>query len=397
MILLCFFTILFPSVNAFSHSQTESRHHYQRPQRPQYINKKNQKTLHPSSFRRMKVEADAFLHSMPKDLQKRQTEAILHAIERKDDRKESRSDNRIDLENDSKNDMRENIDVEIVDDEDKVQFQEKNLETDLERVRSARRTSYTVPDDIQEVQLSPMLRLYSPKCMDKKVLPLLIYLHGGGWTIGGPESCARFAIAMAQTGKMRVVTVDYRLAPEHPFPEGLVDCMDAVKYLYVHKDDLNVSHITVGGDSSGGILALACGLSSSCRSYIHSLLLFYPVTLAYDDHSKSWQKYGSGYALDAGLMKAFNKAYVCDTQPQNLQVSMGLLPSDSLQKLPPTLMISAQRDILFCQGRLLAKRVPEIVRQVVFRGSVHLFITVPGQNEAFIQAVNLSSAFISED
>ena len=133
-------------------------------------------------------------------------------------------------------------------------------------------------------------------------LPQLLYLHGGGWTFGSINSCGRFCDAQAASGKMRVIALDYRLAPEHPYPEGLDDCVSAVNYIIDHAAELHIdaNHITIGGDSSGGNLALATALSETCCGKIESLLLFYPVTKAFDDGSESWQQYSKGFGLDAG-------------------------------------------------------------------------------------------------
>ena len=73
------------------------------------------------------------------------------------------------------------------------------------------------------------MRIYEPKDGSAGRLPVLLYLHGGGWTFGSINSCGRFCNAMAASGKMRVIALDYRLAPEHPYPAGLDDCIGAVE------------------------------------------------------------------------------------------------------------------------------------------------------------------------
>ena len=105
------------------------------------------------------------------------------------------------------------------------------------------------------------MRLYSPINCDRP-LPLLIYLHGGGWTFGSINSCARFCNAIASSGKIKVLAVDYRLAPEHPYPAGLDDCCDAVEFAIDNATTLGIDadKISVGGDSSGGNLSIATAI-----------------------------------------------------------------------------------------------------------------------------------------
>lgn len=303
----------------------------------------------------MRCQADSFLRAMPSDLQHRQTLAILKAID---------GDN-----------------------------------SDLESVRNARNSAPSISDNVNKQMLASGLWLYEPKEENDSPLPLLIYLHGGGWTIGSPNSCGRFCNAMAASGKMKVIAVDYRLAPEHPFPAGLEDCTDAVKYAVSHATELGIDpeRISVGGDSSGGNLAIATALEEECSGMVESLLLFYPVTKAYDDNSESWQSFGKGYGLDAEIMDAFNSAYTVNADPENLRISVGLCDAKKLGNLPRTLLIAAGRDILRDQGIEFAERVgSDRLTRVEFSEAVHLFITVPGQNKAFSTAVNMSTDFITQ-
>lgn len=303
----------------------------------------------------MRNEADSFLKHMPEGLQRRQTEAILQAIG---------GDN-----------------------------------SALESVRNARNAAPEISANVTMRMLSPTLRLYEPVGSDKdrEPMPLLIYLHGGGWTIGSLNSCGRFCDRMAATGQMKVLAVDYRLAPEHPFPQGLSDCKAAVTYALEHAETLGIdtANISIGGDSSGGNLALATALAPECHGRIAALLLFYPVTKAFADGSASWNAYGNGYGLDAEIMEAFNASYlVGGADARDHRISPGLAPDSLLQLLPPTLLIAAERDILRDQGKAFARRLPQRIRRIEFPGAVHLFITVAGQPTAFGHAVRLATEFL---
>ena len=301
----------------------------------------------------MHMQADEFLQNMPPDLQQRQTRAILKAIE--------------------------------------------GDKSDLTAVRHSRNTPPETYDNVQSRMLTETMRIYEPKENGDSILPVLLYLHGGGWTFGSINSCGRFCNAMAATGGMRVIALDYRLAPEHPYPMGLNDCKAAVEYIIGHNDELQIdtSRITIGGDSSGGNLAIATALDESCRGKIESLLLFYPVTKAFADGSESWRQYGKGYGLDAEIMEAFNRAYTFGSDARREAISVGLCSDDALQALPRTLLIAAERDILHDQGKEFAERMGDRMRRIEYKGAVHLFITVPGQDAAFGRAVRDAAAFIS--
>ena len=301
----------------------------------------------------MRIQADKFLRNMPAGLQHKQTLAITRAMD---------GDNK-----------------------------------ELMAVRNSRNAPPKYSDHVETRMITPAMRLYEPKGSQGQRLPALLYLHGGGWTFGSINSCGKFCDALAASGEMRVIALDYRLAPEHPYPEGLNDCTAAVNYIIAHAAELHIdaSHITIGGDSSGGNLALATALSESCRGKIESLLLFYPVTMAFDDGSESWKKYGKGFGLDAEIMEAFNRAYTINADNRSPAISVGLCSDEELNMLPRTLLIAAERDILRDQGLNLSRRMGGKIRRIEYKGAVHLFITVPGQDRAFDRAVKDAIRFIS--
>ncbi|MDY4644582.1 alpha/beta hydrolase fold domain-containing protein, partial [Prevotella sp.] len=300
----------------------------------------------------MRIQADKFLRNMPPDLQHKQTLAILRAID---------GDNK-----------------------------------GLTAVRNARNALPKYSDHVETKMITPSMRLYEPKGSQDQRLPVLLYLHGGGWTFGSINSCGRFCDALAASDRIRVIALDYRLAPEHPYPEGLDDCVSAVNYIIDHAAELHIdaNHITIGGDSSGGNLALATALSATCRGKIESLLLLYPVTKAFDDGSESWQQYSKGFGLDAEIMEAFNRAYTINADNRCSAISVGLCSDEELNMLPRTLLIAAERDILRDQGLNLAERMCGKIQRIEYKGAVHLFITVPGQKTAFDRAVKDAIGFI---
>lgn len=294
-------------------------------------------------------EADAFLSNLPAKLQENQTKAIRMALSGNSEQ--------------------------------------------LEAIRSSRNIAPELPIGVTRTHVSDNLALFRDVRYDNDTLLLLVYLHGGGWTIGSINSCSRFCAALALNG-IAVLAVDYRLAPEHGYPDGLNDCISAVLTAASNIDKWKCSGISIGGDSSGGNLAIATAMSCPEGTF-NSLMAFYPVTKAYPDNSSSWKGFGTGFGLDSELMMAFNEAYTSDIH--NPLVSPADALDDELEKLPPTLIVAADRDILREQGAEFANRLKQLGKEVEYRmvpKSVHLFITVPGQTAAFNYAVSEASWFI---
>lgn len=263
----------------------------------------------------------------------------------------------------------------------------------LDSIRMARNAEPSLPQGVRRTKVGDNLFLFRSERFKNDTLPLLIYIHGGGWTIGSVNSCTAYCAQMAANG-VAVLAVDYRLAPENPFPAGLNDCISAVKTAREHLTAWKCNSIALGGDSAGGNLSIATALSCD-PGLIDRLILFYPVTAAYADLSESWETYGTGYGLDSELMTAFNEAYTDDIF--NPLVSPAHASDEILASLSPTLLVAADHDILKSQGRRFAERIRNLGVDVSYHlipGSVHLFITVAGQSAAFSKAVELSLAFI---
>ena len=129
---------------------------------------------------------------------------------------------------------------------------------------------------------------------------------------------------------------------------------------------------------------------------LRSLLLFYPVVSAWNEASPSWKTYQKGAALDGSLMEAFNQAYTRG-QAKHPFISPSLCPDSLLSRLPRLLLVAAERDILCDQGKEFTdhvKRLGVTAHREVLPGTVHLFITVPGQDTAFRHAVSLAEDFL---
>ena len=152
-------------------------------------------------------------------------------------------------------------------------------------------------------------RLYAPSA---EKLPVLLYFHGGGFTIGSIASHDILCRQLSHLAGCAVVSVDYRLAPEHKFPTAANDAWDALQWLSAHATSrgLDAARLAVGGDSAGGTLAAMCAvLARDARLPLALQLLFYPGCTAHQD-TPSHQSFASGFVLDEASISWFFDLYV---------------------------------------------------------------------------------------
>lgn len=235
--------------------------------------------------------------------------------------------------------------------------------------------------------------LYQSQTVDSKTkLPLLIYFHGGGWSVGSLNAVDRFCRLTAAEGKIRVVSIDYPLAPENNYQQILASCVGAIKKIKKTISGIaGVSSISLGGDGAGANLAynscLALKDSSDFDGEIKSLVLFYPLTgdiVSKDDPLK--RKYGKGYGLDSRLLETFYMAID------------GIAVKGEIGTLPPTLLIMAGRDIIIGAEEQFSSRLNpgNHNRSIVFDGSIHGFITDGKQNTALQKASEMTNLFVGK-
>lgn len=265
---------------------------------------------------------------------------------------------------------------------------------ELAAVRTARNVLAPLPEGVEAEWVTPKMRLYRPK--NGKNLPLMIYLHGGGWVIGSIESCSAFCGALAQKG-VAVVALDYPLAPEHPYPAALEAVCAAYREIASSpaRFGCDPKRISIGGDSSGGNLALTAAMALQKEDLKPYLLFpYYPVTEARADGTASWRDYATGYGMDGAFMDACNAAYLQERAWTDPLISPMCAEDAALRKLPPVHILGADHDVLRDQGKAFADRLKSLgceVRYELPRGTTHLFITVPGQPTAFRRAVDFAA------
>jgi acetyl esterase len=244
-------------------------------------------------------------------------------------------------------------------------------------------------------------RIYVPA--GKSPLPVLVYFHGGGWVIGDIESSDGFCRALANATACIVVSVDYRLAPEHPFPAAADDAYCATLWAATNAAGFggDPSRIAVCGDSAGGNLAAVVAQIARDRGRpaIRFQLLIYPVTDA-ACATPSYSENSEGYFLTKVAMQWFWNHYV-QNEVDRSHPYASPLRAGSFAGLPEALVITAEYDPLRDEGEQYAERMRAAgtpVQLIRYDGMIHGFFTMGGlidQGRAAVQqaATALRAAF----
>lgn len=210
-------------------------------------------------------------------------------------------------------------------------------------------------------------------------LPVLLYLHGGGFVIGGIDTCEAMCRSVAAQSGVAVVAIDYRLAPEHKFPAGLDDAWDALQWLARegHTLGLDSARLAVAGDSAGATLAASCALLARGAGLpLRLQALFYP-SVQTTRHTDSAKAYGTGLTLDAQLMAWFDRHARTPGQEDDWRRQPLIAPSHA--GLAPAWIAIAECDPLADDARLYAQVLEAAgvpVQTELFAGTVHDFINM---------------------
>lgn len=225
------------------------------------------------------------------------------------------------------------------------------------------------------------LRLYRPLGGGTAVLPVLVYFHGGGWTIGDLDTHDTLCRELANGSGCAVVSVDYRMGPEHCFPAAIDDALAATRWVRREAAALGVDagRLAVGGDSAGGNLAAVVALAARDAGDlpIAFQLLIYPATDMRRDHP-SHTRNGRGYLLTRESIAYYHDHYIDDPRHDLDWRASPLLASD-FAGLPPALVITAGHDPLVDEGADYARRLSDAgnrVSYVCFERQIHGFITM---------------------
>jgi acetyl esterase len=212
--------------------------------------------------------------------------------------------------------------------------------------------------------------------------PVLVYFHGGGWVIGSVETHDGTVRAIAAGSGVTVVSVDYRLAPEHPFPAAIDDALAAIRWVVDHAVDLDVdpARLALGGDSAGGNLAAVAAqeLAAGDGPDVRFQLLVYPVTDGAMAHG-SMEENAEGYFLTRATMAWFWQQYVGDGDRTGARVSPLRAPDDVVAAVAPALVITAEYDPLRDEGEAYAARMSAAGVDVTasrYDGMIHGFFSL---------------------
>ncbi len=243
--------------------------------------------------------------------------------------------------------------------------------------------------------------------VDKEKQQGLVYFHGGGMVVGDLDSHDRLCRRIARIRRMTVVAVNYRLAPEHPFPAGAEDAITAWNHVagVWEEQEKNIKHLGIGGDGSGGYLA-----TMVCQQYVDSTLsiqpdvmpawqwLVCPVTDCRDRSSDSWVTCSQDLLFTSKLLGCFHDAYVPDRKNHALPaVSPASAAKDVLAQLPAAAVITAEYDSLRDQGSAYAELLRSAGVAVIRHHEEklpHGFIHLGGFSEAAFMGVDKAIARI---
>ncbi len=224
------------------------------------------------------------------------------------------------------------------------------------------------------------LRLYRPAGI-RSPAPTLVYYHGGGWVIGDLDTHDSLCRDLADASACAVVSVDYRMGPEHRFPAAVDDVLAATRWLQSRAGelDLDAQRFAVGGDSAGGNLAAVVALAWRDAGEAIALkfqLLIYPCT-DMRQVAPSHASNGQGYMLTADTLGYFRSHYVDEAQYSDWRASP--LLHTNLSGLPPALVLTAGFDPLRDEGRQYADALSaagSTAQYVCFERQIHGFITM---------------------
>ena len=253
------------------------------------------------------------------------------------------------------------------------------------------RRSFTQPDapEVHQVEnkmvvhmgMNLPVRVYHPQSAKlNHALPALVYLHGGGWTIGDLDTHDVLCRSLCLQAEVVVVSVDYRLGPEHPFPAAYEDTLAAFHWTVENANELGIdaSRIAIGGDSAGGNLsAAAClGLRGQVVQPAFQLLI-YPATIMWQD-TASYHANGTGYMLTKESIAYYTENYLRNREDaKDWRASPQLAKSHA--DLPPALVMTAGFDPLRDEGLMYADALSNAgvpTQYICFERQIHGFITM---------------------
>ena len=234
--------------------------------------------------------------------------------------------------------------------------------------------------DIKTASNQVPVRIYTPD--NGNNFPLIIYSHGGSFISGNIDEYDDVCRKLSKNSRAIVVSVNYRLAPENPFPAGLNDLYNVLQWVYKNAKSINgdSSRICVAGDSAGGNLSAVVSQMARDKAgpHITSLVLIYPSTNIYELNTKSWSYFGMDYDISRENTERFISLYTPRLEDRKSAYASPLL-SENFKGLPDTLIITAEFDPLRDEGEAYGNKLKQAGVEVIstrYKGVTHGFISM---------------------
>lgn len=255
------------------------------------------------------------------------------------------------------------------------------------------------------------VRIYVQEKLIDTELPTILFIHGGGFFGGSLDNVEFPCRALADLGQVRVISIDYGLAPEHPYPQDLLDCYQVLNYVGQHVEQLHVKSITAMGDSAGGNLTYTLSLldRQMGTNYIDKAVALYPVTyqgnnqklrstfdnpepIIAQENPAEIETYINNFNGSQGLISDW---YIKNSDPESMYISPLNAPEELLKKLPKTLFIVGEFDPLRLQGEAFynkAKLAGCDITYIRYNGMIHAFMDkvgdFPQADDSLKEAIN---------
>ena len=243
------------------------------------------------------------------------------------------------------------------------------------------------------------VRVYHPfSAQSQNALPALVYLHGGGWTIGDLDTHDVLCRSLCLQADVVVVSVDYRMGPEHKFPAAFEDAVAAFEWTVKNANPLGIDakRIAIGGDSAGGNLTAAACLQLRTHTVQPAFqLLIYPATIMWPD-TASFHANGTGYMLTKESIAYYTENYLRNREDaKDWRASPQL--AESHAGLPPALIVTAGFDPLRDEGLMYADALSKAgvpAQYICFERQIHGFITMGRVMQEANTAVSLCASVL---
>ncbi len=288
--------------------------------------------------------------------------------------------------------------IQVFDGQNGIDMSRKGYETMAAQLSGKKEAIRTIEEfNIPQKDHQIPVRMYKPNGNQDEKLSAIIYLHGGWFVSGSFETHDAIVRKLANATGSTIIVVDYRLAPEFPFPAGLEDGKSTIEWIIKHAENLKIDKNKMGiiGDSAGG--ALAMSLSTQLGDYLKFQVLIYP---AADNkfNTQSWKDYENGPIInkEEGI-RAWNW-YLPKPEDQENPLAIPMLIKD-FKHTPPTLVLLAEHDPLKDEGQKLANTMKAFginVQSVFYKDMIHGFMHMGSLKEVKL-ATDEIAAFVKDN